>query len=687
MSAPGRPKHESSLGEAVAQRPEGSSVSAPGRPKHESSLGEAVAQRPEGSSVIGEADLHERSEVRDGMRITWNAPIRMTDGAVLRADVYRPLDEDQRCPVILSHGVYAKGLTYDQGYPMQWQKMIADHPEILEGSTNRYQAWEVTDPERWVPHGYAVVRVDSRGAGWSEGLLDPMSPQETEDICETIAWAARQPWSTGAVGVLGISYYAVMGWRAATRRPPGLKAIIAWEGFMDLYRDSSRHGGILSEFAKRWAEIQAVTVQYGLGSRAKTNPHTGESIAGPVDLSDEELARNRRDLYLQSVERALDGEWWRARSADPAEVAVPFLSCANWGGMGIHPRGNFSGFTGAPIADKWLEVHGDTHWSLFSAPYGLQLQKRFFDHFLKGLDNDWREQPRVLLNVRHADGRFEPRAEGEWPLARTCWTDYYLDAASGALDGLPSGRCATASPREDSHLGRPGALDGLPSGRCATSSPREDSRLGRPGALVPERPAPAHATYRGLGDGLVFRTAPLAEAIEITGPVAARLYIASDTVDADLFLTVQVFDPQGRELTFQGALDPNTPIAMGWLRASHRRLDPERSQPWQPYHPHDREEPLTPGEIVMLDIEILPTCVVLPAGWSVGLSVRGCDYEYQGEIADFGQQFYYATRGTGGMTHGEPADRPAAVFDNTITLYTGGDTASYLRLPVIPPRA
>ena len=106
--------------------------------------------------------MDSRTEIRDGMRITWHQPIEMDDGIVLRADVYRPI-ADGRYPVILSHGVYAKGLAYQDGYPMQWQKMIADHPEILEGSTNKYQAWEVTDPERWVPHGYAIVRVDSRG--------------------------------------------------------------------------------------------------------------------------------------------------------------------------------------------------------------------------------------------------------------------------------------------------------------------------------------------------------------------------------------------------------------------------------------------------------------------------------------------------------------------------------------------
>ena len=117
-----------------------------------------------------QVDRHMRTEVRDGMRITWNAPIRLRDGVTLRADVFRPVDEAQRCPVIISHGVYAKGLAYQDGYPMQWQKLVADHPDVLEGSSNAYQAWEVTDPERWVPQGYAVVRVDSRGAGWSEPI-------------------------------------------------------------------------------------------------------------------------------------------------------------------------------------------------------------------------------------------------------------------------------------------------------------------------------------------------------------------------------------------------------------------------------------------------------------------------------------------------------------------------------------
>src|SRR5437879_766750 len=170
------------------------------------------------------ARRHRMSEIRDGMRIEWHVPITMDDGIVLRADVYRPIP-DGRYPVILSHGVYAKGLSYQEGYPMQWQKMVLDHPEILEGSTNKYQAWEVTDPERWVVHGYAIVRVDSRGSGWSPGYLDPLCPREDHDLAACIEWAGTRPWSNGKVGMLGISYYAINQWRVGGKRhPPHLAA-------------------------------------------------------------------------------------------------------------------------------------------------------------------------------------------------------------------------------------------------------------------------------------------------------------------------------------------------------------------------------------------------------------------------------------------------------------------------------
>jgi hypothetical protein len=174
---------------------------------------------------------------------------------------------------------------------------------------------------------------------------------------------------------------------------------------------------------------------------------------------------------------------------------------------------------------------------------------------------------------------------------------------------------------------------------------------------------------------------------EITGPIAARLFIASSTKDADLFLVVRVFDPAGKELTFMGSTDPNTPIANGWLRASHRRLDRVKSLPYRPYHPHDRVEPLTPGDVYECDIEIVPTCIVVPAGGRVALTMRGKDYEYDGELSEFAKSFHYGTRGTGGMTHADPDARPPAVFDNTVTLHAGGDRQSWVMLPIIPAKS
>jgi uncharacterized protein len=578
-------------------------------------------------------DVKPRTEISDGMKITWHQGIVMDDGVRLDADVFAPIADGQ-CPVILTYGVYAKGLAYQDGYPHQWKKMVADHPEILEGSSNAYQNWEVTDPERWIPHGYVVIRVDSRGAGWSPGFMDCNSPREIDDLYQCIEWAGTQPWSNGKVGLLGISYYASNQWRVAGLRPPHLAAIIPWEGQNDRYRDSGYHGGILSQFQERWAKHQVANIQYGMGARAKKNPITGESVAGPVTLSDAELAKNRVNVYDELKKHPLCDEWHVSRSADLARVRVPLLSCANWGGQGIHPRGNFNGFVEASSKQKWLEAHGDSHWSLFSSAYGLDLQKRFFDHFLKGVDNGWEQTPPVTLNVRHPGEKFVRRSEQEWPLARTQWTKFYLDPVDLRLSPTPGA-------------------------------------------------APGKIEYPAMGDGLTF-SMKMATETEITGPMAAKLFVASSTTDADLFLIVRVFDPQGTEVTFMGSTDPNTPIANGWLRASHRRLDAARTLPYRPYHPHDRVQPLTPGDVYECDVEIVASCIVVPAGWTLALTVRGKDYEYEGELSEFAKTFHYGTRGTGGMTHADPDDRLPATFDNRVTVYSGGDRQSWLLLPIIP---
>jgi predicted acyl esterase len=410
--------------------------------------------------------------------------------------------------------------------------------------------------------------------------------------------------------------------------------MIPWEGAADFYRDVTHHGGILCDFTANWYERQVRSVQYGLGTRSAVNPNTGEHVAGPGDLTDGELRHRRADLGEQVRKRPFDGPWYRERSADFSRVTVPFLSAANWGGQGLHPRGNFEAFTQAAATQKWLEVHGAEHWTHYYTSYGLDLQRRFFDHFLRGVDNGWERTAPVQLNIRYPGERFVLREEQEWPLARTRWTEVYLDAGSRMLRREP--------------------------------------------------PAAASVTYDALGDGVDFALPTSTEETELTGPLRARLFISSSTDDADLFLVLRVFGPDGEEVTFQGALDPNTPIAQGWLRASHRRLDPERSLPWRPYHPHDREELLIPGEVVELAIEIWPTCIVVPPGYRVVLTVRGKDYEYQGKLSPFAERFYYAGRGVGPFTHTDPAGRPPGRFGGKVTIHTGGDCPSSLLLPVIP---
>ena len=248
------------------------------------------------------------SEIRDGMRIDWDVPIAMDDGLVLRADVFRPVkDGNSRC--ILSYGPYAKGLAFQDGYPSAWQRMAEKHPDVTAGSTNLYQNWEVVDPEKWVPHDYVCVRVDSRGAGCSPGVIDHFSPRETKDFYDCIEWAGVQPWSNGKVGLNGISYYGINQWHVASLQPPHLAAMCVWEGAADWYRDMTHHGGILSTFWENWYDMQVKTVQYGAGERGKRSRVHGELVCGPETLSRggtrQEPLRLRRRYPRPSARRRL----------------------------------------------------------------------------------------------------------------------------------------------------------------------------------------------------------------------------------------------------------------------------------------------------------------------------------------------------------------------------------------------
>src|SRR6267142_1163477 len=435
---------------------------------------------------------------------------------------------------------------------------------------------ETPDPEMWAPHGYAVVKVDSRGSGKSPGKLDVNSPAEFRDFHDAIEWAAVQPWSSGRVGLLGISYYAAGQWMIAAERPPHLAAILPWQGTYDFYRDRTRQGGILgSGFLKR----------------------------------------------------PLNGPWYEERSARLDRIAIPALVVANWGGLGLHLRGTILGYLGIASREKWLKVQSGSYFFTFLLPQNVALQRKFFDRYLKDIENGWEREPKVEVAVRAADDTVKRVVrDTQWPLGGTKWTRFYLDAAKLAL--APSAHAKAAS-----------------------------------------------ASYAAIGEGVTFSTAPLDRGLELAGPIKAKLFVASSTEDMDLFATLRAFDPEGKEVTFFSAVEPRAPVSQGWLRVSQRKLDPKRSTEWQPWHAHDEARKLKPGEIVEVNLEIWPGSLALPPGYRLALTLQGKDFERSGET---GPQ-----RGSGWFLHDDPRDRPPSSFGGTHTVHSGGGRDSYLLLPLI----
>ena len=557
-----------------------------------------------------------------------NVSIRLRDGAVLKANVFRP-DGDAPVPVLMTHGPYGKDAHFEDAFKPQWDELKRLYPGIdTEGSSGKYLRWEVADPERWIPWNYAIVVVDSRGAGESPGKLWVWSPQEIDDYADCIEWAGTQEWSSGKVGLLGISYYAMNQWQVAARRPAHLAAICPWEGASDMYRDASHHGGIFGNFFfELWFPKQILSVQNGKADSPYIDRETGATSTGEA-LDDEVLRANRVDVIDEFRSHPLVDDWYAARSSKLADIEVPVLSAGNWGGMGLHLRGNVQGFLGAGSRHKWLQMHGGTHWESFYLPEYVQMQKRFFDRFLKDEPNGWDEQPPVMLEVRHPD-RFEPRFEHEWPIARTQWTRLYLDAQASKLASEPVASIATA-------------------------------------------------TYRAPGRGVEFISAPMDASTEFTGPLSLVVWLRSSTKDMDLFVTVRAYDPDGLEVLFRGATDPQVPVAQGWLRASHRKTDPARSRPGQPFHTHTEVEPLTPGEDYRVEVEVWPTSIVLPRGYRLAVRVDAQDFEREGATGP--------RKGSGPFLHTDPLDRNPDLFSGENTILTGGRYESHLMLPLIPSR-
>jgi predicted acyl esterase len=559
------------------------------------------------------------SQPRDmKMIIEKDVKIPLRDGAVLYADVFRPENGDETFPAIMSLGPYQKDKLWIP-------------PDDLEEKANPYMAWETANPLWWCPRGYACVRVDARGSGKSPGKSEPNSYQEAIDYYDAIEWMAKRGWCNGNIGTLGISYHANSQWRAASLQPPSLKAIIPWEGRADLYRDQAFHGGILAlGFINTW--ISTNMAHHLMGKPREYNPD----------------AFNNNMLW-DWMSHSLDSDFWRVRSARWEKVTVPMYSVGNWTGNGLHLRGNTEGYMLAASKNKKLRLHTGTHFHPFHSEEGRLDQLRFFDHWLKGNDTGIMEEPPVKLQIRTGGGLkdYKFRFENEWPIARTKWTKMYLKINSETQNknGSPEGDLVTDSVEAE----KKSTYAASPPTHAGTASSAPSVNAGSVGRV-----------------GISFQTPPLTEDTEVTGPIVLVFWASSSSEDMDVFATIRNIDANGKDVWEAGQQGwDEVPVAKGYLRVSHRKLDPEKSLPYRPYHAHTERHWLKPDEVVECHLEIWPSCMVFKKGHRIQLDVQSKD-------------------GVGSSVYRHyPADYNIGANN---TIHAGGKHESYLLLPIIPAK-
>ena len=462
---------------------------------------------------------------------------------------------------------------------------------------------ERPEPEWWTARGYILVFVDTRGTGTSPGQSDLWSMQEATDYYDAIEWSAEQAWSNGKTGLVGVSYYAITQWNVASLQPPSLTTILPWEGWADTYRDSVFHGGVFNQgfYGRWWLDVR--------GKQLLENTRAHNSAA----LSE--------DLIYNYLAHHLDSDWWdtvKAR-AQFDTITVPLYSSGNWGGWNHHLRGNIDGFVRSASTNKKLQLHIGGHTDAFYSDEGKTELLRWYDYWLKDIDTGIMDEPPINLCVRSSVTECEWRFENEWPLARTEYVRYYLtNQDADAIDNA----------FYDKSLSR--------------TRPQRDGELSY--ASGPE-------AYRRANAGLptaTFVTEPLTEAVEITGHINLVMWVSSETDDMDVFAYLRKMGPDGSVET----------ATRGILQASHRKLDPELSTPYRPYHTHDEVQKLTPGEVVPIEVEIWATSMVFQAGDRIRLDVNAHDGGH-----------YFA----------------AYNLENN-SIYTGGDRASYVVFPIVPAK-
>ena len=541
--------------------------------------------------------------------------IKLRDGVTIYADVFRPVG-DEACPAILAWSPYGKEIG---------GQMLDDVPMrsgVPLSATSGLEKFEGPDPAYWVAHGYAIVNPDKRGAYMSEGNLLYWGHEDALDGCDVIEWIASRPWSNGKVGMSGNSWLTVSQWFIAAERPEHLAAIAPWEGFCDHYRESGTRGGIPApEFPEMIAETFA-------------------SAHGMLE-----------DQPRMIVERPFMCDYWEDKAARVENIEIPAYVVASYTNS-VHTHGSFAGFRRMASKEKWLRVHNTSEWFDYYTPENVEDLRRFFDHYLKGIDNGWEQTPRVRLSVLNPGGTdIVGRTEEEFPLARTQYRKLYLSAADSTL-------CTTLPDQQ------------------AVSEYQSDS-------------VRHEVTYR-------YR---MEKPTELTGYMKLHLWVsAPDHDDMDLAVRVEKLSRDGQPLPDRTG---NIIAATGLMRVSMRQLDEARSTEAEPYYTFTTEQKLKPGEIVPVEIEIWPMGLYFNEGEMLQLTVGA--YQPANAAIPFGSASISVPREGYTFMPGQPVDMitvggnatqcadPTDVVVSPAThnagrhrIYTGGQYDSYLYVPEIP---
>jgi putative CocE/NonD family hydrolase len=522
-----------------------------------------------------------------------DVPITMSDGVTLYADVIRP-DKPGRYPVMLEQTPYNKNL--------------------VDSSTS------FGDNTYFAQRGYAVVIEDVRGTGSSEGQWQSFDDREQRDGFETVQWAASQPWSDGKVGLFGPSYMGLNQILTAAQHPKGLKAIFAVVPMADGYRDITYTGG----------QLNTAFIPFWLGLV------TGGSLAPPeyaLDGNPNDMVRAITELaghasgvggfQLNAVlngatggDLSYDGPYWKTRS--PIEV-IDKVNVPAFVVGGLHDLFQ----RGEPLNYERLKQHVNTRllmgpWTHVDGSVGKglpgngvpeslsQIELRWFDHYLKGMNTNIAAIPKVT-QWAWGDNRFETQAD--WPDPRLSPTREYFRSGKALSPSAP-----TTSEAPDQFVQNPVA------GICTESTTQWTAGLGGQIPCTDD-----NRTDEATSGGTSYTTPPLANDLRLDGPMMADLWVSTTARDA--IATVRVTDvaPDGT----------STDLTDGWLAASFRKLDPTRSryvngQLLQPWHPFTRDSvlPVPAGQPMELQVEVFPTNAVIGKGHSLRIDVEGGDFPH-----------------------------------------------------------